>query len=86
MHGGALPLVFDDLMGRLANAGLAPARTAYLNVSYRNITPIEARLTIEARLESVQGRKRLLRGELRHGNIVCAEAESLFVALRPGQP
>ena len=86
VHGGALPLVFDDVMGRLANAGRAPARTAYLNVSYRSITPIEARLTIEARLESEQGRKRLLRGELRHGDILCAEAESLFVALRPGQP
>ena len=86
VHGGALPLVFDDLMGRLANAGRSPARTAYLNVSYRNITPIETRLTIEARLESESGRKRVLRGELRHGDTVCAEAESLFVALRPGQP
>jgi acyl-coenzyme A thioesterase PaaI-like protein len=86
VHGGALPLVFDDLMGRLANTGRSPARTAYLHVNYRNVTPIETRLTIEARLESVVGRKRLLRGELRHGGTVCAEAESLFVALRPGQP
>jgi acyl-coenzyme A thioesterase PaaI-like protein len=86
VHGGAIPLVFDDLMGRLANTGRSPARTAYLHVNYRNVTPIETRLTIEARLESVAGRKRLLRGELRHGGTVCAEAESLFVALRPGQP
>lgn len=86
VHGGAIPLVFDELMGRLANAGRSPARTAYLHVSYRNVTPIETRLTIEAQLESAEGRKRLLRGVLRHGDTVCADAESLFVALRPGQP
>jgi hypothetical protein len=86
VHGGAIPLVFDEIMGRLANAGRSPARTAYLNVSYRNVTPIETTLTIEAQLESAAGRKRLLRGVLRHGDTVCADAESLFVALRPGQP
>ena len=32
------------------------------------------------------GRKRVLRGTLRDGDTVCADAESLFVALRPGQP
>ena len=86
VHGGALPLVFDELMGRLANTGRSPARTAYLHVNYRNVTPIETRLTIEAQLESEEGRKRVLRGELRDGDTVCADAESLFVALRPGQP
>jgi len=86
VHGGALPLVFDELMGRLANTGRSPARTAYLHVNYRNVTPIETRLTIEAQLESEEGRKRVLRGVLRDGDTVCADAESLFVALRPGQP
>ena len=42
VHGGAIPLVFDELMGRLANTGgRRPSRTAYLHVNYRNITPIE---------------------------------------------
>ena len=86
VHGGAIPLAFDDVMGRLANSGRPPGRTAYLHVNYRNVTPIETRLTIEAHLVSVDGRKRLLRGVLRHGGTVCADAESLFVALRPGQP
>lgn len=86
VHGGALPLVFDELLGRLANTGRTPARTAYLHVNYRNVTPIETRLTVEAHLESEAGRKRLLRAVLRHGDTVCADAEALFVALRPGQP
>jgi hypothetical protein len=86
VHGGALPMVFDDVMGRLSSTGRPPGRTAYLRLNYRSITPIETRLTIEVRLESAEGRKRLLRGVLRHGDTVCVEAESLFVALRPGQP
>jgi acyl-coenzyme A thioesterase PaaI-like protein len=86
VHGGAIPLAFDELMGRLANTGRAPSRTAYLHVNYRNVTPIEKRLSIEARFESEEGRKRILRGVIRDGGTVCADAEGLFVALRPGQP
>jgi acyl-coenzyme A thioesterase PaaI-like protein len=86
VHGGAIPLVFDELMGRLANTGRPPSGTAYLHVNYRKITPIETRLTIEARFASEEGRKRILRGVIRHGDRVCADAEGLFVALRPGQP
>jgi acyl-coenzyme A thioesterase PaaI-like protein len=87
VHGGAIPLVFDELMGRLANTGgRPPSRTAYLHVNYRNITPIETRLAIEARFESEEGRKRILSGTIRDGDTLCADAEGLFVALRPGQP
>jgi acyl-coenzyme A thioesterase PaaI-like protein len=87
VHGGAIPLVFDELMGRLANTGgRPPSRTAYLHVNYRSITPIETRLAIEARFDSEEGRKRILTGVIRDGDTVCADAEGLFVALRPGQP
>jgi acyl-coenzyme A thioesterase PaaI-like protein len=87
VHGGAVSLVFDELMGRLANTGRrTPSRTAYLHVNYRNITPIETRLAIEARFESEEGRKRVLSGTIRDGDTLCADAEGLFVALRPGQP
>jgi len=86
VHGGAIPLAFDELMGRLANTGRSPSRTAYLHVNYRSITPIEKTLRIEAYFASEEGRKRILRGVIRDGETVCADAEGLFVALRPGQP
>jgi acyl-coenzyme A thioesterase PaaI-like protein len=86
VHGGAIPLAFDELMSRLANTGRPGCRTAYLHVDYRSVTPIETRLRIEARFESEEGRKRMLSASIRHGDTVCAEAEGLFVALRPGQP
>ncbi len=87
VHGGAIPLLFDDLMGRLAHTGgRRPARTAYLHVDYRSITPIERELRVAVWFESEQGRKRLLRGTLHHGDTLCVEASGLFVELRPGQP
>ena len=87
VHGGAIPLVFDDIMGRLANTGgRPPSRTAYLHVNYRSITPIDRELQLTARFGREEGRKRFLSGELRDGGTLCAEAEGLFVALRPGQP
>ena len=86
-HGGTVPLLFDEVLGRLANsAGRQVARTAYLKVDYRNVTPIDVDLEIEAHVNSEHGRKRLVTGSLRQDDQVLAEAEGLFVILRPGQP
>jgi len=87
-HGGALPLFFDDILGRLSNAhGRAPARTAYLHVNYRRITPIGPELSFDARIDREEGRKRFLSGVLHDaGGHVVADADGLFVVLLPGQP
>ncbi|WP_202125237.1 hotdog domain-containing protein [Actinomadura physcomitrii] len=86
-HGGAIPLVFDEMLGRLANAGGRPiSRTAYLRVDYRSITPLDRDLRAEAWFDREEGRKRFLRGAIFDGETRCAEAEGLFVALNPGQP
>jgi acyl-coenzyme A thioesterase PaaI-like protein len=87
VHGGAVPLMFDELLGRLANsAARTRSRTAYLHVDYRSITPVGVPLRTRGWFVSEEGRKRVLRGELWHGDTLCAEAEGLFVALRPHQP
>lgn len=87
VHGGAIPLVFDDLLGRLAIVGdRTRSRTAFLHVEYRSVTPIDVDLRVEAWIEREEGRKRHLRGTVHHGDVLCAEATALFVALRPGQP
>jgi acyl-coenzyme A thioesterase PaaI-like protein len=87
VHGGAIPLLFDEILGRHANAGGRPiSRTAYLHVDYRSITPIGKDLRAEAWFYREEGRKRFLKGTIHDGDILCAEAEGLFVQLRPGQP
>ena len=87
VHGGAISLVFDELLGRFSNTmeGL-PARTAYLHVNYRAVTPIDTDLQLRARLVRHEGRKFFITGEIANGDVVCADAECLFVQLRPGQP
>lgn len=87
VHGGAIPLLFDELLGRLANSGdRLPSRTAYLHTDFRSITPVGEELAVRAWFVSEQGRKRVLRAELKHGPTLCAVAEGLFIALRPDQP
>ncbi len=87
VHGGAIPLLFDEVLGRLATAGgRSPARTAFLHVNYRSITPIDTDLQVEARVTREEGRKLFITGELHNGRTLCADADALFVQLRPGQP
>jgi len=86
-HGGVLPLLFDEVLGRLANTGgRPPSRTAYLHVDFRSITPIGPELRVAGWFDREQGRKRYLRASVHHGDVLCAEAEGLFVQLLPGQP
>jgi acyl-coenzyme A thioesterase PaaI-like protein len=86
-HGGAISLVFDELLGRFSSTVEgALARTAYLHVNYRAVTPIDTDLQLQARLVKHEGRKFFIIGEIRNGEVVCADAECLFVQLRPGQP
>jgi acyl-coenzyme A thioesterase PaaI-like protein len=86
-HGGTLPLLFDDVMGRIANSGSrAVARTAYLHVNYRKVTPIGVELEVEAKVDRIEGRKRWVTGRLLQDGTVLADAEALFVELLPGQP
>jgi acyl-coenzyme A thioesterase PaaI-like protein len=80
-HGGAVSMVFDELLGQLAGGardGRLP-RTAYLNVSYRSLTPPDTELVVEGALAREDGRKRFVTGRLLDGDRVCAEAEALFV-------
>lgn len=85
-HGGTIPLMFDEVLGRLASTDRTPCRTAYLHVDFRSITPVGVELAVTARFDREEGRKRYLRAELRDGDVLCAEAEGLFIELRPGQP
>lgn len=86
VHGGAVSLLFDEVLGILAAlAAGGISRTAYLNTDYRALTPIDTELGVVAWIERVEGRKWTVRGEIRHGDAVCAEAEGLFIKLLPEQ-
>jgi acyl-coenzyme A thioesterase PaaI-like protein len=86
MHGGIVATIFDAILGRMAagTQGLV-CRTAYLTTEYKAITPLNQRLDLVAKLESVERRKRFVTGQLWHGDTLCAKADALFVEMLPGQ-
>lgn len=88
VHGGSIAMLFDSLLGYTA-AKLTRSpfqRTAYLHVNYRKIVPIEKKLQVDAGIERIDGRKIFVEGRILDGDAVLADAEALFVRLRPGQP
>ncbi|ETZ59164.1 putative thioesterase [Mycobacteroides abscessus MAB_110811_2726] len=57
VHGGCLGLLFDTIFGTgsLLLTDLRKLRTAYLNINYRKITPIEKELRYDCTLARVEG-------------------------------
>ncbi|WP_067847802.1 PaaI family thioesterase [Nocardia lijiangensis] len=85
-HGGQIAVGFDDLLGMAAalNAG-GVTRTASLTIDYRSITPLDTALRLHAWAERKEGRKVYVRATLHDGDRLCAEANGLFIVLKPGQ-
>ena len=88
VHGGVLPLLFDWMFGMVVHASNRPiSRTAFLHVDYRKVTPIDRPLVVRGRVDSAEGRKAFVSGELTDDDAaVLAEAHGLMVRLLPGQP
>jgi acyl-coenzyme A thioesterase PaaI-like protein len=84
VHGGALPSLFDEILGRVANHGRPICRTAYLKVDYRSVTPIDRDLRIQAHIERIEGRKRYAYAAMFDGEVLTCEAHGLFIELREG--
>lgn len=85
VHGGAIPLMFDEVLGRTVGRPGQRARTAYLNTNFRALTPLETELEVVGWVVRSDGRKHFARAELRHGEVICADVDGLFIALRPDQ-
>ncbi|ALG86979.1 PaaI family thioesterase [Gordonia phthalatica] len=85
-HGGHVAIAFDDLGGMAAALKLGGvARTGYLTVNYRSLTPLQKPLALRTWVERFEGRKYFVRGTLHDGDRLCAEMDALFIALKPGQ-
>ena len=84
VHGGFIAAAFDEVLGATQSLSGEQGMTAHLEIDYRSPTPLGEELRIRGRLERTEGRKIWARAELCHGDRLCAEADALFVALRPG--
>lgn len=84
VHGGALALWADDVLGRLSRVLTGTlTRTAFLHVDYRAVVPVDRPLAFTARAEEPEGRKRRLRATLAVDGLVAVEAHGLWITPRP---
>lgn len=81
-HGGSVALLFDEMLGRVAEQVDSVVRTAQLAIHFRNLTPLDTPLRLETGLVRRDGRKFYLAGRLLDGDCVLAEADGLWVRPR----
>ena len=83
-HGGSMAAVLDEVLGLAAWAAGYPIVVGNLNVSFRNLLPLEQVVTVASEVVSAEGRKVLVRGWICRGETVFAEAEALCITI-PGK-
>jgi acyl-coenzyme A thioesterase PaaI-like protein len=80
-HGGAVAAVMDEALGLAAWAAGYAIVVGNLNVSFRNMLPLERVITVESRVVSAQGRKVMVHGRIFCDDTTYAEAECLCITL-----
>lgn len=83
VHGGFIAAGFDEVLGFVQTMSGQPGMTGKLSISYRSPTPLARPLVYRARLERVDGRKVFVAATLHADDVLCAEAEGLFIAMKP---
>ncbi|HJV36227.1 PaaI family thioesterase [Geomonas sp.] len=80
-HGGAVAAVMDECLGLAAWAAGYAIVVGNLNVSFRNMLPLEKVVTVESRVVSAEGRKVMVHGRIFCGETTYAEAECLCITI-----
>jgi len=83
-HGGSVAAVLDEVLGLAAWAAGYPIVVGNLNVSFRNMLPLQKVVTVESRVVSAEGRKVMVHGRIFCGKAVYAEGECLCITI-PGK-
>lgn len=82
-HGGSAAAVLDEVLGLAAWAAGHAVVVGNLNVSFREMLPLQTVVRVESRLVSVNGRKVLVEGRIcGAGDVVYASAECLCIKLK----
>ena len=81
VHGGYVAAAFDEVLGSTQSLSGSPGMTGRLTVHYRKPTPLQTELSFVGWIVEVDGRKIFTKGELRAGDVLCAEAEGLFISI-----
>jgi len=80
-HGGSMAAVLDEVLGLAAWTAGYSVVVGNLNISFRNMLPLGAVVTVETTVVSVSGRKVMVHGKICQGETVFASAECLCITL-----
>ena len=80
-HGGSMAAVLDEVLGLAAWAAGYPIVVGNLNISFRNLLPLEKVVTIESRVVSAEKRKVMVHGRIYCKKSVYAEGECLCITI-----
>jgi acyl-coenzyme A thioesterase PaaI-like protein len=83
-HGGSIAAVLDEVLGLAAWAAGYPIVVGNLQVSFRNLLPLQRVVTVETDIVSAEGRKVMVHGRICRGETVYAEGECLCITI-PGR-
>lgn len=83
-HGGSMAAVLDEVLGLTAWAAGYSIVVGNLNVSFKNLLPLEKVVTVEGKVISAQGRKVMVHGRICCEETVYAEGECLCITI-PGK-
>ncbi len=85
VHGGVIAELLDEVLGAANIVAQHAAMTGTLTVRYRSPTPLNTDLRVEARFVRQDGRKIHAWGGVYNGDVLTAEADGLFIEVRPKQ-
>jgi acyl-coenzyme A thioesterase PaaI-like protein len=81
-HGGSIAAVLDEVLGLAAWAAGHAVVVGNLNISFRQLLPLQTVVQVTTRLISVQGRKIMVHGEICSlDGIVIATGEALCIKI-----
>lgn len=81
VHGGYIAGAFDEVLGATQTLTGRPGMTGTLTVKYRKPTPLHHAVRFVGELVKIEGRRIHTQGRLYAGDVVCAEAEGIFVTI-----
>ncbi len=81
VHGGFVAAAFDEVLGFVQSLAGRGGFTGTLTIRYRKPTPLHTELRFDAQLTGTERRKIFTEGQLYAGDMLCAEAEGLFVSV-----
>jgi acyl-coenzyme A thioesterase PaaI-like protein len=80
-HGGFIAGAFDEVLGMAQSLTGRPGMTGNLSVNYRAPTPLHTDIVYRGWVDRVDGRKIFTKGTAHNGDVLCAEAEAIFISM-----